>query len=250
MEREQRLEETLSQIRRRWGQRAICTLATTLPEDTFEAISTGFMTLDDILDGKGIPLGHLSYILGTPTSGSTTLALKVLKNAQSKGSLATYIGYDQTLDIDFALRCGVQPERLLLAIPRAETTPFHIATDIVAKRLPAMIVINLLSDNPTLYRDAELATGLRRLTRLLANSPCAVICLDSRSSDARLQAHITSYATLQINLEWREWIQRDGDVRGYRSHAEIIKHKLRRELTHRHTVITVSFDDVVDGDGV
>lgn len=75
-EKKKALDLTLSQIEKTFGKGAIMKM----DEDAYLAvpgISTGSLSLDLALGGKGIPRGRIVEIFGPESSGKTTLALTV-----------------------------------------------------------------------------------------------------------------------------------------------------------------------------
>ncbi len=56
-----------------------------------EYISTSYIELDKILNG-GIPKGYITEIHGTSAVGKTTLALKIITEAQKHNLLTFYKG--------------------------------------------------------------------------------------------------------------------------------------------------------------
>jgi recombination protein RecA len=103
-----RLAAAVAVIQQRWGQRALRRGPTPAPVQ--RAIPTGFAGLDSILDGSGgIPRGRISELLGAPTSGMVTLALKVMAQAQANGDMVAYIDLGHTFDPDYAAAVGLFP---------------------------------------------------------------------------------------------------------------------------------------------
>lgn len=71
------LEAAVSAIQQRWGRTAVQRGAR--PVAALPTILTGFAALDAILDGcGGIPRQRITELLGAPTSGTGTIALKVM----------------------------------------------------------------------------------------------------------------------------------------------------------------------------
>ena len=54
------------------------------PNQNYEVISTGSLTLDDALGIGGLPRGRMVEIYGLESSGKTTIALNVIANAQKE----------------------------------------------------------------------------------------------------------------------------------------------------------------------
>ncbi|MBX9737265.1 MAG: DNA recombination/repair protein RecA, partial [Phycisphaerales bacterium] len=80
-------------------------------------ISTGTLSLDLALGGKGIPRGRIIEIFGPESSGKTTLALTVAANAQRDGGVAAVIDAEHAMDPSWARKIGVDIDQLLVSQP-------------------------------------------------------------------------------------------------------------------------------------
>src|SRR6476646_623389 len=80
-------------------------------------ISTGSISLDLALGGRGVPRGRVVEIFGPESSGKTTLALTVIAHAQKDGGVAAFIDAEHALDPSWARRLGVNLEDLLVSQP-------------------------------------------------------------------------------------------------------------------------------------
>ena len=61
----------------------------------FRFVKTGVPGLDELLEGQGIPEGYHVFLLGSPGSGKTTLALQFLHYGASIGENGIYISLDE-----------------------------------------------------------------------------------------------------------------------------------------------------------
>ena len=68
------LQQLIAAVQRRWGTPAL-RIFSQPDTDVIPVISTGFADLDVALHIGGVPRGRLTELLGTPTSGMTTIAL-------------------------------------------------------------------------------------------------------------------------------------------------------------------------------
>ncbi len=60
-------------------------------------ISTGIPGVDELLEGRGIPEGHIVFLLGSPGSGKTTFALQMLyKGASEYNEPGVFITLDES----------------------------------------------------------------------------------------------------------------------------------------------------------
>src|SRR5438105_4823318 len=93
------LQSLIASLRQRWGNHAA-----RLGSDAEEVrvIPTGFAVLDAALVIGSVPRGRLTELLGTPTSGATTIALRLIAHAQKQGDLVAYIDLSRTFDAEYA----------------------------------------------------------------------------------------------------------------------------------------------------
>ena len=82
-----------------------------------EGISTGALSLDLALGGKGLPRGRIIELFGPESSGKTTLALHAVANAQKIGGMAAFIDAEHALDPSWCKKLGVNIETLLVSQP-------------------------------------------------------------------------------------------------------------------------------------
>ena len=113
-EKKQKLEKTISALQNRWGTQAIRTLKQVQGKSLPPHLPTGFSTLDEALIIGGLPHGRISEIIGAPTSGMATVALRVLANAQNEDKVAVFVDPSHTFDPDYAVRCGLILSQLIL----------------------------------------------------------------------------------------------------------------------------------------
>jgi KaiC/GvpD/RAD55 family RecA-like ATPase len=80
-----------------------------------EFIPTGIQGLDELLHGKGLPKGSITYLVGGPGTGKTTLSLQFLLEGAKKGELGVYISLDEGLEsiLDNAAELDIDVEALV-----------------------------------------------------------------------------------------------------------------------------------------
>jgi recA bacterial DNA recombination protein len=92
------------------------TLTTSLlsidPHDEYAIGSTGLATLDAPLGG-GFPRGQLSELVGPRSSGRTSVLLRMMATATTRGELVALVDALDMLDVDSAAAAGVDLDRLL-----------------------------------------------------------------------------------------------------------------------------------------
>ena len=107
-----------------------------------DGISTGSLSLDLALGGKGLPRGRVIEIYGAESSGKTTIALHAVANAQKGGGVAAFIDAEHALDPAWAKKIGVDLENLLVAQPSYGEEALRIAEMLVKSNAVDMIVVD------------------------------------------------------------------------------------------------------------
>src|SRR4029079_11075666 len=78
---------TVAAIEKQFGEGSIMALGADQLKP-IEGISTGSLSLDIALGGRGLPRGRVIEVFGPESSGKTTLALHVAAEAQKAGGIA------------------------------------------------------------------------------------------------------------------------------------------------------------------
>ncbi len=105
-------------------------------------ISTGAISLDLALGGKGIPRGRIVEIFGPESSGKTTLALTVAAQAQKAGGVAAFIDAEHALDPTWARRLGVNIDDMLVSQPDTGEQALEICELLVRSNAVDVIVVD------------------------------------------------------------------------------------------------------------
>ena len=138
-----RLEAAVQAIQGKWGVQALQQgarpAAGTAPAP---CLPTGLPALDHILTIGGLPLGHISELIGQLTSGKRTLALQVLAHAQQRQP-CVYIDLAQTFDPVYAAACRVDLARLAIAAPAGPGQALDLLCDLVAGGKFGLLVFEL-----------------------------------------------------------------------------------------------------------
>ena len=154
------------------------------------ALSTGFAALDGALGMGGVPRGCLVELFG-PSCGKTTLALQVVAHLQKKGSTAAWIDSDHAFDAQYAVKLGVEIERLPVVEPESAEEALEIArrlaisgavdllvVDSAAALVPSLeLETGIGASGPGLH-SRVLAAGLRRLAMAVTRSGASVLFLN------------------------------------------------------------------------
>src|SRR4051812_16650316 len=102
---ERALNNTIGQIEKTFGAGAIMKLGEGSHLEV-DGISTGAISLDLALGGKGLPRGRIIELFGPESSGKTTIALHAVANAQRNGGGGAVIGAGAARDPPWGQRRG------------------------------------------------------------------------------------------------------------------------------------------------
>ncbi len=186
----QALTRAVGQIEKAFGKGSIMRL----DEDAYLAIpgiSTGALSLDLALGGRGIPRGRIVEIFGPESSGKTTLALTVIANAQKNGGVAAFIDAEHALDPSWARKIGVNIDDLLVSQPDTGEQALDIcellvrsnAVDIividsVAALIPKAEIEGEMGDTHVGLQARLMSQAMRKLTGVIARSSATVIFIN------------------------------------------------------------------------
>src|SRR5437016_6164147 len=135
------LKNTLAQIKKDFGEGAIMQLGDNWTQDV-QGISSGSLSIDIALGGKGFPRGRVIEIFGPEASGKTTVALHAVAETQKSGGVAAFIDVEHALDPAWAKRIGVDLEGLLVSQPSCAEDALKIAEMLVSSNAVDLIVID------------------------------------------------------------------------------------------------------------
>jgi recombination protein RecA len=135
------LKNAIAAIEKEFGKGAIMSLGDMSVQDV-EGISTGSLSLDIALGGKGLPRGRVVEIFGAEASGKTTVALHAVAQVQKSGGVAAFIDAEHALDPTWAKRIGVNLDELLVSQPSYGEEGLRIAEMLVKSGAVDLIIID------------------------------------------------------------------------------------------------------------
>src|SRR5207249_5769081 len=135
------LKNALAQIEKAFGKGAIMQLGQGSTADV-QGISTGALSLDMALGGRGLPRGRIIEIFGPESSGKTTVMLHAIAQAQKAGGVAAFIDAEHALDPTWAKKVGVDLEALLVSQPSHGEEALKIAEMLVKSNAVDIIVVD------------------------------------------------------------------------------------------------------------
>src|SRR5438132_9806340 len=135
------LRNALQQIEKQFGKGAIMQLGEDSAADV-QGISSGALSLDIALGGRGLPRGRIVEIFGPESSGKTTVALHAVAQAQRLGGVAAFIDAEHALDPSWVRRIGVDLESLLVSQPSCAEEALKVAEMLTKSNAVDIIVID------------------------------------------------------------------------------------------------------------
>ena len=156
-----------------------------------EGISSGSLSVDLALGGKGFPRGRIIEVFGPESSGKTTLALHAVAAAQRAGGIAAFIDAEHALDPSWAKKLGISLERLLVSQPTSGEEAMQIAEMLIKSNAVDIIVVDSVAALvPQKELDGEIGDSfvglqarlmsqtMRKLTGAIAKSKTTVIFIN------------------------------------------------------------------------
>ena len=182
-----------------------------LPEGV---VSTGFPALDAILGTGGIPRSSSLALRGAGGSGKTTLALRLVAEAQGAGSIVAWLDLCRSFDPVEAVARGIRLEWLVVITPEDLDEGLSIAAALLSGRTVDLLVADLPSRLDGGTRPARVADRLHRLVALARRTETLLVLLEPHAAPAALGTAVGEAAGLRLELARRSWIRLGRDVVG------------------------------------
>ena len=141
-ERQKVIDDTTSEIEKKFGKGAIMRFGDDGPSLEVEAIPTGSIALDAALGIGGVPRGRIVEIYGPESSGKTTLSLEILAEAQAMGGVVAFIDAEHALDPGYAARIGVDIDEVLISQPDTGEQALEICDMLVRSGAIDVVVVD------------------------------------------------------------------------------------------------------------
>jgi recombination protein RecA len=245
---EKALNNTISQIEKTFGAGAIMKLGEGSHLEV-EGVSTGALSLDLALGGKGLPRGRIVELFGPESSGKTTIALHAVANAQRLGGVAAFIDAEHALDPSWCKRLGVNIESLLVSQPGSAEEALQIAEMLVLSNAVDIIVIDSVA---ALVPKAEIegeigdtfvgvqarlmSQALRKLTGGVSRSKCVLVFINQIREKIGVMfgspettpggRALKFYSSCRIDVRRIGPVKEGEEVTGSRVKVKVVKNKV------------------------
>lgn len=171
------------------------------PAEPVRRLPVGVAPLDALLDG-GLPRGHLSEVVGGPSSGRTAVLHALLATTTRAGAVAALIDLPDALDPASLARAGAVLERVLWVRPPAPRLALQCAELVLAAGGFALVALDLDRAAPVADRPVPRAAWLR-LVRAARRADAAAVLLG-----ARRQAGAAAALALRLTARRIHWSDR------------------------------------------
>lgn len=247
-DRQKILDETVEEIKGKFGEGAILTLGDVRKVDV-DVIPTGSISLDLALGVGGLPRGRVVEVYGPEASGKTTLALHVVAEAQQKGDLVAFVDAEHALDPEYAKRIGVKIKELMISQPDTGEQALQIVESLVRSKSIGVVVIDSVAaltpraeiegeigDHHIGLQARMMSQALRKITHTISQSNCLVIFINQvRMKIGVMYGNpettpggkaLKFYSSVRIEVRRAAQIKKGEEIIGNRVRAKVVKNKV------------------------
>ncbi|MBR3528265.1 MAG: recombinase RecA [Bacteroidales bacterium] len=242
------LQSTLDKIEKNYGKGSIMKLGDR-PDESYEAISTGSISLDTALGIGGFPKGRIIEIYGPESSGKTTLAIHAIAESQKKGGIAAFIDAEHAFDPVYARKLGVDIDNLLVSQPDNGEQALEIADNLIRSGAIDIIVIDSVAAlTPKAEIDGEMgeskvglharlmSQALRKMTSTISKTGCCCIFINQLREKIGVMFGnpetttggnaLKFYASVRLDIRRIQAIKEGDQNIGNRVKVKVVKNKV------------------------
>ena len=242
------LERALGDIVKRYGEGSIMRLGEA-KHLAVESIPTGSLSLDLALGVGGIPRARITEIYGPESSGKTTLCLHIVSESQKMGGTAAYIDMEHALDPAYAVRLGVDINKLFISQPDTGEQALEITetlvrsgavdvivVDSVAALVPRAEIEGDMGDSPMGMQARLMSQALRKLSGAINQTKTAVIFTNQLRQKIGVMfgnpetttggMALKFYASVRLDVRRLQSIKMGAEIIGSRVRVRVVKNKV------------------------
>jgi recombination protein RecA len=234
-------------------------------------IPSGLYNLDyEVLGVGGFPRGRIIEIFGPESSGKTTLALRIVAEAQKRGELAAFIDMEHALDPTWAGTNGVDVDNLFVSQPDYGEQALEVAKTLILSKAFSVVVVDSVA---ALVPKAELegdmgdsfmgvqsrlmSQAMRVLNTIVSKTNCTLIFINQIREKIGVMfgspetttggRALKFYASVRIDVRKKE-VKKAGEMPiGHQVKFKAVKNKVSAPF--RETEETLLFETGFDTDG-
>tara|TARA_Y100001960_G_C14783753_1_gene889097 strand:+ start:9410 stop:10450 length:1041 start_codon:yes stop_codon:yes gene_type:complete len=242
------LDAVMGQIEKQFGKGSIMKLGDNQTMD-IETVSTGSFSLDIALGAGGLPMGRIVEIYGPESSGKTTLTLETIASAQKAGKTCAFIDAEHALDPTYAVKLGVDIDKLLVSQPDTGEQALEIVdalsrsgavdlivVDSVAALTPKAEIEGEMGDSHMGLQARMLSQAMRKITGSLKQSNCMCIFINQVRMKIGVMFGnpetttggnaLKFYASVRLDIRRTGAIKEGDEVVGNETKIKVVKNKI------------------------
>ena len=246
--KEQLLNEALKQIEKQYGKGSIMKLGERNYVDV-DVISSGSLSIDNILGVGGFPRGRIIEIYGPESSGKTTLALQAIAESQKTGGKCAFIDAEHAIDPKYAKELGVDVDELILSQPDSGEQALEITEVLIKSGAIDLIVIDSVAALvPQAELDGEMgdsniglharlmSKAMRKLAGAMSANNCTAIFINQLREKVGVMfgnPEVTTggralkfYSSIRLEVRKSEAIKNGTEVIGNKTNVKVAKNKV------------------------
>ena len=246
--KDQLLNEALKQIEKHYGKGAVMKLGDRALVEV-DVISSGSLSIDNVLGVGGFPRGRIIEIYGPESSGKTTLALQAIAECQKGGGKCAFIDAEHAIDPKYAKALGVDVDELILSQPDSGEQALEIAEVLIKSGAIDLIVIDSVAALvPQAELDGEMgdsniglharlmSKAMRKLAGSMSANNCTAIFINQLREKVGVMfgnPEVTTggralkfYASIRLEVRKSEAIKNGSEVVGNKVNVKCAKNKV------------------------
>jgi recombination protein RecA len=219
------------------------------PKSLVDSVSTGSIGLDIALGVGGLPRGRVIEIYGPESSGKTTLATHVIREAQKKGGLCAIVDAEHAFEAEYAAKLGVDIDNLLISQPDYGEQALEvvdrlvdtggldvIVVDSVAALVPKSELEGEMGDSKMGLHARLMSQALRKLTGKVSKTDTIVIFINQLREKIGVMFGnpetttggnaLKFYASIRLDVRKTGYIKDGEEVIGSQMKVKVIKNKV------------------------
>jgi recombination protein RecA len=243
------LSAALSEIEKSYGKGAIMRLGDKSASVEVRGISSGSLSLDLALGGRGFPRGRVVEIFGPESSGKTTLTLHIIANAQREGGICAFVDAEHALDPAYARKVGINLDDLLVSQPDTGEQALEIVETLVRSNAVDVVVIDSVAalvpraeiegemgDSFVGLQARLMSQAMRKLTSAISRSDSLVIFINQIREKIGVMfgspetttggRALKFYASVRVDIRRIGQIKDGEEVVGARAKVTVVKNKV------------------------